>query len=254
MLRDDEKMITDEKKLVQLFNDHYINIVERSCGFEPEKVEFDIGSSNKNEVLSSILDKYRNHPSIVKILKNKNLQSCSISIPSSSWGSKITTEEINTILKSLNSKKAPGIDKIPTKLVKLASDFLAEPLPIAINISISTSIFPNNAKIASVVPIDKKTDDKYVISNFRPVSILNCFSKVYENVTKNELLKSMNVHLSPFLSAYRKNYNTQHAMLRLLEEWRGHLDNNKTVGGILMDLSKAFVYVPHDLLLAKLAA
>ena len=189
----------------------------------------------------------------MKILKNKNLQSSSISIPSSIWGSKITTEEINTILKSLNSRKAPGIDKIPTKLVNLASDFLAEPLPIAINNSISTSTFPNNAKIASVVPIDKKTDDKYVISNFRPVSILNCFSKVYENVIKNELLKSMNVHLSPFLSAYRKNYNTQQVLLRLLEEWREHLDNNKTVGRILMDLSKAFDCVPHDLLLAKLA-
>ena len=43
MLRDDEKMITDEKKLVQLFNDHYINIVERSCSFKPGKVEFDFG-------------------------------------------------------------------------------------------------------------------------------------------------------------------------------------------------------------------
>ena len=35
MLRDDEKMITDKKKLVQLFNDHYINAVKRSCGFKP---------------------------------------------------------------------------------------------------------------------------------------------------------------------------------------------------------------------------
>ena len=60
MLRDEEKMIADKKKLVQFFNDHCINIVERSCGFKPEKVEFDIGSSNKNGVLSSILDKYRN--------------------------------------------------------------------------------------------------------------------------------------------------------------------------------------------------
>ena len=171
MLKDDEKMITDEKKLVQLFNDHYINIVERACGFKPEKVEFDVGSSNKNGVLSSILHKYINHPSIVKTHKNRNLQSSSISIPSFSWGSKITPKEINTILKSLNSRKAPGIDKIPTKLVKLASDILAKPLSIAINNSTSTSTFPNNAKIASVVPIDKKTDDKYVISNFRPVSI-----------------------------------------------------------------------------------
>ena len=46
MLRDGGKMITDEKKLVQLFNNHYIKIVERFCGFKPEKVETDIGSSN----------------------------------------------------------------------------------------------------------------------------------------------------------------------------------------------------------------
>ena len=71
MLGDGEKVITDEKKLVQLFNDHYMNIVERSCGFKPEKVEFALRSCNKNEVVSSILDKYRNHPSIVKSIKTE---------------------------------------------------------------------------------------------------------------------------------------------------------------------------------------
>ena len=45
MLKNDEKMITDEKKLVQLFNNRYIRIVGRSCGFKAEKVEFDIESS-----------------------------------------------------------------------------------------------------------------------------------------------------------------------------------------------------------------
>ena len=64
----------------------------------------------------------------------------------------------------------------------------------------------------------------------------------------------MNVRLSPFISTYRKNYNTQHVLLGLLEEWREHLGNNKIVGGILMDLSKAVGCVPHDPLLAKLAA
>ena len=54
MLRDDEKMIADEEKLVQLFNDHYINIAEQSCGFKHEKVEFDVGSGNTNGILSSI--------------------------------------------------------------------------------------------------------------------------------------------------------------------------------------------------------
>ena len=43
-------------------------------------------------------------------------------------------------------------------------------------------------------------------------------------------------------------------MIRLLEEWRENLDKNYVVGGVLMDLSKAFNCVPHDLLLAKLAA
>ena len=43
MLRDGEKMITDEKKIVQLFNDHYINIVDQFCGFKPKKEEFDFG-------------------------------------------------------------------------------------------------------------------------------------------------------------------------------------------------------------------
>ena len=252
ILRDDEKMITDERKLVQLFKNHYVNIVQRSCRFKPAKEEFDFRLCSKNGVLSSILDKYKNHSSIVKIHTNRYLQSISIPITSSSWDSKITPYEINTILKSLNSKKAPGIYKMPTKLVKLVLDILAEPLSIAIN-SIRTSTLPNNAKIATVVPIDKKTDDKYVISDFRLTTILNCFSKVYENVIENELLKSMNAHLSPFISVYRKNYNTEYVLLRLLEEWREHLDNNKTVGEILMDLSKAFDCVPHDLLLPEIA-
>ena len=59
----------------------------------------------------------------------------------------------------------------------MSSDVLAEPLPVAINISISTYTFPSNAKIVSVVPNEKKTDDKYVISNFRSVIILNFYQK-----------------------------------------------------------------------------
>ena len=61
-------------------------------------------------------------------------------------------------------------------------------------------------------------------------------------------------NISPFISAYRKNYNTQHVVVRLLEEWRENLDKNYVVGGVLMDLSKAFDCIPNNLLLAKLAA
>ena len=133
-----------------------LSIVERSCDIKLEMLELDIASSKKKGVLSSTLDEYRNHPSHVKTRENRNFQFNSISIPSSSCGSRRTSKEIKTILKSLNSKKAPSIDKIPTKLVKLASGVLTKSLSKAINNSISTFTFPNNARIVPVYLLTRK--------------------------------------------------------------------------------------------------
>ena len=67
-------------------------------------------------------------------------------------------------------------------------------------------------------------------------------------------MEKMNNLFSPFISAYRESYNTQHVLIRLIEEWRKILDNNYFIGAVLMDLSKAFDCIPHDLIIAKLAA
>ena len=56
-------------------------------------------------------------------------------------------------------------------------------------------------------------------------------------------------HLSPFISAYRKNYSTQQFLIRLLEEWREKLDENFIVGAVLMDLSAAFDCIPQDVII-----
>ena len=56
------------------------------------------------------------------------------------------------------------------------------------------------------------------------VSILNTFSKVYEKVIKDQLVSGLDKYLSPFISAYRKGYSTQHVLTRLVEEWRERLD------------------------------
>ena len=146
-----------------------------------------------------------NHSSIIKIENYMSVKNHLSSNNNLASARQVTSNEVNLILKSLSTKKASGTDKIPTKPVKLASDFLSTPLATAIDNILASSKFPD---IAKVIPIDKKTDGKYDISNFRPVSLLNCFPKVYENIIKCRLVDSMYNNISSFISAYRKNYNT----------------------------------------------
>ena len=72
------------------------------------------------------------------------------------------------------------------------------------NFSIIDNIFQHNAKIASVTPIDKGRLDEYDVLNYRPVSIPNIFSKIYEKVIKNQLMSCFEKCFSPFISAFRK--------------------------------------------------
>ena len=90
--------------------------------------------------------------------------------------------------------------------------------------------------------------------NYRPVSILNTFSKVFEKILKEQLSPFLDKTLSVFIAAYRTAYSTQHVLIKLIEEWKSKLDNNFIVGSVLMDLSKAFDCIPHDLIIAKLHA
>ena len=71
---------------------------------------------------------------------------------------------------------------------------------------------------------------------------------------KEQITSFIDSKFSSFLSAYRKMYTTQHVLLRLIEEWKNKLDKNYVVGAILMDLSKSCDCVPHDIIIAKLAA
>ena len=127
------------------------------------------------------------------------------------------------LLKSLDIKKASGLDKIPPKLVKAASDILSVPLSQAINNGLMNGIFPYDAKVAMVSLIDKETDDKNKISNYRPVNVLNIFSNVCEVVLKNALVSALSDYMSPFISDYREGYNSQHVVVSLIEEWRKKL-------------------------------
>ena len=138
--------------------------------------------------------------------------------------------------------------------MKIAGDIIAEPLTNLINFTlIDGHSFPLREKVATVTPIFKK-HDKLSKKNYRPISVLNVFSKVFERYILNQMMPFFNKIQSKFISAYRSRYSSQHVLLRLIEEWRKCLDENKVVGAILMHLSKAFDCLPHDLLISKLEA
>ena len=65
-------------------------------------------------------------------------------------------------------------------------------------------------------------------------------------------MSSVTKFLSDFISTYRKSYSTNHVVLKIIENWKAALDSKLFTGAVLMDLSKAFECIPHDLLIAKL--
>ena len=198
-------------------------------------------------VLHNIIKMYENRSSIIKSKNNMFLRSHLSSNNALAIARQVTSNEVNLIRKSLNIKNVPGTDKIQTKLVNLALNFLSKPLATAIKNSLAYLSFLTALKSQLSFLLIKKADDKYDISNFRPVSLPNVFLKVYENIIKCRLIDLMYNIILPLILAYKKSYNTQYVMIRLLEEWRENLDKNYVVGGILIDLSKAFDCVPHDL-------
>ena len=102
-------------------------------------------------------------------------------------------------------------------------------------------------------PIYKKKS-RHQVENYRPVSILNAFSKIYERYIHNSLIPFVDSFLSVFISAYRRTYSSNHVLIRLIENWKQSLDKNKFVRAVLMDFSKAFDCISHELLITKMHA
>ena len=126
-------------------------------------------------------------------------------------------------------------------------------LTVCVNYALINGKFPITLKNANVTPVHKK-DDPTDKTNFRPISVLPLLSKVFERVIYNQLGKYMDTFLNKLLCGFRKAHSTQHALFKLLQQWQNELDNSGLVGTILMDLSKAYDCLPHDLIIAKFEA
>ena len=162
-------------------------------------------------------------------------------------------DEIKQILKKINTKKSAGPGTLLPGLVKSSVDIIDKPLTDSINHAITECIFPNLGKIADVTPIYKKKirTDKV---NYRPVSVIGSFSKILERYIQDKIYGHIESCLSDCISTYRKKYSSNQQLIKLIETWKSQLDQKYFVGAVLMDLSKAFDCVPHDLLIAKMHA
>jgi len=164
----------------------------------------------------------------------------------------VSPESVSTIISNLKDN-SPGPDEIPPKILKLINPIIRTPLTHTINLSLASGYFPSELKTAKVIPIYKGGDQK-CLSNYRPVSVLNSLSKVFEKSFYNQLSAHLaeNQILHNFQFGFRPGHSTNFALSVLSDKITEALDNNETIIGLFLDFSKAFDTVDHNILLSKL--
>jgi len=176
------------------------------------------------------------------------------SVKNSFYLSPVKTYEISDIIKSLDLNKSLGPNSIPIFILKLCQGFFSTNLEKIINLSFKTGIFPELCKIAKVIPIFKK-ENPLLCKNYRPISLLPIFSKIFEKLIYIRMYKYLDTNnlLYDKQFGFRSKHSTNHALISLTESIKKHLDNKELVSGIFIDLAKAFDTVNHKILCNKLS-
>ena len=153
----------------------------------------------------------------------------------------------------LKTKNSFGHDGISTKLLKEISIELIKPLNTLTNQCFHTGIFPDNLKIAKVIPLHKK-DDPTDINNYRPISLLPSISKVLEKIVLDHIKSYFTSHNLLYNNQYgfRSHHSTELATMHLMDKIITSMDEGLVPLNIFLDLSKAFDTLDHTILLGKL--
>ena len=165
----------------------------------------------------------------------------------------VTCTEILETLKLLQPKLSQDFNGLSMYLVKKLSFQLAKPLRHLINLSFSTGVVPTQLKIAKIIPIFK-SGDPLCMDNYRPISLLSCFSKIFEKIAciRLSIFLENNKLLSDNQFGFRSNHSTVHSMLKFMNHVSNALNKKKHCIAIFCDLRKAFDTVDHEILFKKL--
>ena len=244
-LIDGDRIISEDIQVAEKLNKYFENAVQSLDITECRDILTPV--DGLEDPIEIAIKKYEKHPSILVINEKVPLNHQRFSFAMTGL------IEMEKEIKALNPKKATTHNNIPPRILKETSDICS---PILNDIwcdSVLSSNFPSNLKLADLTAIFKAIDATCE-KNYRPISVLPVISKLFERIMQNQIFPYVEDFLSPFLCGYRKGYSTQYALLGLIEKWKQMLDNQGYSGAILMDLSKAFDTINHELLLAKLYA
>lgn len=164
-----------------------------------------------------------------------------------------TPGELITISRSLKATHSTGIDDIDPHLTIPAIGDIANLLSEIINCSLRNGMVPSSLKVAKILPIHKQ-GCKTEISNYRPISLLPFFSKLFERVMYDRLtayIKQKNI-LYPIQHGFQSGHSTSMALLDIHDKISAAMENNEYSLGIFLDLAKAFDTVNHKILCTKL--
>ena len=160
----------------------------------------------------------------------------------------VASDEITNIINDLKTNKAAGYNMISCYFIKLSSSILIPILVLLINASFSLDIFPDDLKIAKVISLFIK-GDTLDINNYRPISLLTCFSKIFEKAIFTRLSNFLDKHsvLIPSQYGFCPNKSSTHAILDIVSTTYDNIIIKNILVWLCLTLPKHLIlYVIND--------